>query len=55
MRRVAIPLFALLIVFSLVQPVSANSTIRVYYAGPQDNGVYICLDPRPKGDFLLYH
>ncbi len=51
MRRVIILLFTLLFLFSLVTPVSANATIRVYYAGPQDNSVYTALTLAPHGTF----
>jgi O-antigen/teichoic acid export membrane protein len=51
MRRIITPLLALLILFSFVKPVSANSTIHVYYAGPQDNSVYTALTIAPPGTF----
>ena len=51
MRRVVIFLMTLLVLFSSVPPVSASGTIRVFYAGPQDNGVYVALTLAPRGNF----
>jgi O-antigen/teichoic acid export membrane protein len=51
MRRVLIMFLTLLIFFSFVSPVSASTTIRVYYAGPQDNSVYVALTLAPQGTF----
>jgi O-antigen/teichoic acid export membrane protein len=53
MRRFVIPLLTLLIMFSLVTPVSANAAIRVFYAGPQENSVYTALTLAPQGTFSL--
>ena len=51
MRRVVLITLFLTFLFSLAMPVSANSTLRVYYAGPQDNSVYIALTIAPEGTF----
>jgi O-antigen/teichoic acid export membrane protein len=51
MRRVLAVLLTLFFLFSAVTPVSANNTIRIFYAGPQDNGVYTALMIAPKGTF----
>ena len=53
MRRVLIILLALLVLFSFATPASADSTVRVYYAGPQDNGVYTALTIAPLGTFTF--
>jgi O-antigen/teichoic acid export membrane protein len=52
-RRVLVILLALQILFSYSSPVSASSTIRIYYTGPQDNGVYIALTLAPKDTFTF--
>ncbi|HEX7619720.1 MAG TPA: lipopolysaccharide biosynthesis protein [Anaerolineales bacterium] len=51
MRRVLISLLTLLTMLSVVTPVSASNLIRLYYAGPQDNSVYIALTLAPQGTF----
>jgi O-antigen/teichoic acid export membrane protein len=53
MRRLLILLFTFLLLFSFTIPVQASSTIRIYYAGPQDNSVYIALNLAPQGTFSL--
>ncbi|MGZ6346052.1 MAG: hypothetical protein ACXWNC_00575, partial [Anaerolineales bacterium] len=53
MRRVIISAFILLFLFCMVRPVSANTALRVYYAGPQDNSVYTALALAPKGTLSL--
>ena len=53
MRRVIITLLVFLILFSMIQTVSANAALRVYYAGPQDNSVYTALTLAPKGTFTI--
>ena len=51
MRRIIISFFLLVLLFSVVRPVSANAAIRIYYAGPQDNSVYVALTLAPQGTF----
>ena len=53
MRCVLIVCLTLLILFSFVTPVSASSTIRIYYAGPQDNSVYTALTLALQGTFTF--
>ncbi|MCX6035927.1 MAG: hypothetical protein NTV38_13290, partial [Chloroflexi bacterium] len=53
MRKLILPLLVLVILFSFVTPVSASSTIRIYYAGPQDNSVYTALTLAPQGTFTF--
>jgi O-antigen/teichoic acid export membrane protein len=53
MRRVIIVLLTLLVLFSFTKPVSAGNTIRIYYAGPQDNSVYTALTLAPQGTFAF--
>ena len=53
MRRVLVVLLTLPVLFSLALPVSASNTIRIYYAGPQDNGVYTALTLAPRGTFTF--
>jgi len=43
MRKIILPMLILVILFAAVAPVSANDTIRVYYAGP-DGGVRTALE-----------
>jgi hypothetical protein len=52
-RCIIISFLILVSILGLVTPVSANSTIHVYYAGPRDNGVYTALTLAPKGTFSL--
>jgi len=51
MRRVLVALITLLFLLSFAMPVSASSTIRIYYAGPQENSVYTALTLAPRGTF----
>ncbi len=53
MRRILAVLLALLMTFSVVVPVAANETLRIYYAGPQDNSVYTALEIAPSGTFTF--
>ena len=53
MRRFFVVLITLAILFSFVPPVAAGASIRVYYAGPEKNSVYIALTLAPKGTFDL--
>jgi O-antigen/teichoic acid export membrane protein len=53
MRRVLVGLLTLLVLFSFTMPVSAGSTIRIYYAGPQDNSVFTALTLAPQGTFTF--
>jgi len=51
MRKLILPLLIFIILFTAVTPAAAVNTIRVYYAGPQDNGVYTALTLAPHGTF----
>lgn len=53
MKRILIFLAVLVILFSIATPAAANSTIRIYYAGPQDNSVYKALTIAPRGTFTF--
>ncbi len=53
MRRFLILSLSVLVLFSIVLPASASGTIRVYYAGPQDNSVYIALTLAPQATFSI--
>ena len=50
-RSILAVLFILLLVFGFTSPVLASDTLRLYYAGPQDSGVYTALTLAPKGTF----
>ena len=51
MRKLILPLLIFIVLFTAVSPAAAFNTIRVYYAGPQDNGVYTALTLAPHGTF----
>jgi O-antigen/teichoic acid export membrane protein len=53
MRRALMIFPALLVLFSFSTPVSASSTVRIFYAGPQDNSVYTALTLAPQGTFAF--
>ncbi len=53
MRRFLIVLFTVVILFSFVAPAKASSSIRLYYAGPQENSVFTALTLAPKGTFTF--
>ncbi|HEX7542041.1 MAG TPA: hypothetical protein VF352_07910 [Anaerolineales bacterium] len=53
MRRILTIVLTLLILFSFSTPASANSTIRIYYAGPLENSVYTALTIAPQGTFTF--
>ncbi len=50
-RRILVILLTILFLLAFVTPVHANNTIRIFYAGPEDTGVYIALTLAPKGTF----
>jgi O-antigen/teichoic acid export membrane protein len=51
MRRILVAFIIAVILFSLAAPVSAATTIRVYYAGPENSPVQTALKLAPKGTF----
>jgi O-antigen/teichoic acid export membrane protein len=53
MRRIFPVLIILVILLSYGTPVAASTTIRVYYAGPEQNSVYTALTLAPKGTFTF--
>ena len=53
MRRFFVVLLILVIMLNFVVPAAASSTIRVYYAGPEENSVYAALTIAPKGTFTF--
>jgi hypothetical protein len=53
MRKLIMPLLIFIVLFSAVSPVSAGNTIRIFYAGPQNNGVYVALNLAPRGTFTF--
>ncbi len=53
MRRFFIALLTLLVLLSFARPVSAGTSIRIYYAGPQKNSVYTALTLAPRGTFTF--
>lgn len=53
MRRFIAVLFTLAVALSFVAPVAAGNTLRLYYAGPQENSVFIALTLAPKGTFTF--
>ena len=53
MRRSISVLFVLFMLFSFVTPAQASSTIRIFYSGPETNGVHTALTLAPKGTFIF--
>jgi O-antigen/teichoic acid export membrane protein len=53
MRRTFLVVLTVLVIASIALPVAASSTIRVYYSGAQENGVYIALTLAPQGTFTF--
>jgi O-antigen/teichoic acid export membrane protein len=53
MRRIAVALLTLLVLFSFAAPAAAGNTIRIFYAGPKNNSVYTALTIAPKGTFTF--
>jgi hypothetical protein len=49
MRKIILLIAIIVILFTAVSPAAFNSRIRIYYAGPQDNSVYIALTLAPLG------
>jgi O-antigen/teichoic acid export membrane protein len=52
-RRILAVLLVLLLLFGFVSPAHASNTIRLYYAGPEDSGVFTALTLAPKGTFAF--
>jgi O-antigen/teichoic acid export membrane protein len=53
MRRILIVLLSLVILLSFTTPAAAGSTIRLYYAGPEENSVHTALTLAPQGTFTF--
>jgi O-antigen/teichoic acid export membrane protein len=53
MRRILTISLTLLVLLGLTIPASAGNPVLVYYAGPQEGGVYIALTIAPKGTFTF--
>ena len=53
MRRFLYLFLALVVLLSITAPVNASNTVRIYYAGPKENKVYIALTLAPRGTFIF--
>ncbi len=53
MRRIITIGLTLLVLLGLTVPASAGNPVLVYYAGPQEGGVYTALTIAPKGTFTF--
>jgi O-antigen/teichoic acid export membrane protein len=53
MRKTILPLLVLVTLFATASPAAASDTVRVYYAGPEENSVHTALMLAPKGTFTF--
>jgi O-antigen/teichoic acid export membrane protein len=53
MRKLILPLLVFVVAFASISPAAASGTLRVYYAGPEENNVYTALKLAPHGTFDL--
>ena len=53
MRKILPLLLVVVFLFAIVPPAAASDSIRVYYAGPEENSVRTALTLAPKGTFTF--